>query len=302
MAEAAAAGRQGARHARRHRAVHDGGEGQPPRRYRDRPADPAVADLGVPRPCDEPRHPARDLGVRRGRHAAVRDRRRVRVLRRAARRGGVPHQLRRLALQHPDPGELLPVVHVDGAARLRARVRDADLHPGARAHRRAVVGDASPQPPHRHRADGLLRDPVADRRPGLAALRDDPAADPVRVVDLAVRADGAPLGGFTPLHLGRTTTTAPRTTTAGSTTGPNRAATSPPRSPTTRRSTTRSSTTTTPSRRSSASRTTATWGTGWRTATWKRSAPTRTAATRHGRDGTGRLRRLGRARRGRPDP
>src|SRR4029078_10678726 len=51
-----------------------------------------------------------------------------------------------------------------------------------------------PQPPDRIRDHGRLRDPAPDRRPGLARLRDDPAADPVRALDLALEADGTSLG------------------------------------------------------------------------------------------------------------
>ena len=72
-------------------------------------------------------------------------------------------QLRRHALQRPDPRELLPLVHLARAARLRHRLRDADLHPRARPDPRPQLRQAAPQPPARLRPDDRLRDPAARR-------------------------------------------------------------------------------------------------------------------------------------------
>ena len=62
------------------------------------------------------------------------------------------------------------------------RLRDLDERP------------AAPEPAHRLRGAPVLRDPPADRRPGVAGVRGRPARAPVRDVDLALGAHGAPLG------------------------------------------------------------------------------------------------------------
>ena len=89
-------------------------------------------------------------------------------------------------LRHPDPRELLLLVRHADAARGRARVPDADLHPRARPPARPDRRPAAPEPAHRVRRAARVRDPPADRRPGLARVRDDPAAHPLRDLDLAL--------------------------------------------------------------------------------------------------------------------
>ena len=169
MAEAAAPGGQDARHARRHRAVHDRRQGQRHRRDRDRAPDPDLADVGIPRPRRRPRDAQRVLRCSSSsRRRCSRPASCSRTSSSCRRRVDVPDELRRRPLQRPDPGELLPVVHLARAARLRARVRDADLHPRARPDPRAQLRQAAPQPAARLRADGRVRDPAADRRPRLA--------------------------------------------------------------------------------------------------------------------------------------
>ena len=71
------------------------------------------------------------------------DRGRLHVLRRAAARARLPHVVRRRALRHPDPRELLLHVRRRDAARGRPRVPHADLRPRARAASRADVRDSS---------------------------------------------------------------------------------------------------------------------------------------------------------------
>ena len=109
---------QDARHARRRRAVHDRGQGERPRRDRDRPADPRLAGLGVPRARRRPGDPARPAVFIVVATGLFVDRRRVRLLHRPARGDHVPDELRRHALQRPDPRQLLPLVHL---ARARSR-------------------------------------------------------------------------------------------------------------------------------------------------------------------------------------
>ena len=114
-------------------------------------------------PAVDARHPARPAGIHRARHRALRPRRRLRLFRRPARRDLLPDELRRHALQRPDPGELLPLVHLPRPARVRDRVRNADLHPRARPDPRAQLRQAPPQPPARLRPHDRLRDPAARR-------------------------------------------------------------------------------------------------------------------------------------------
>ena len=152
LAEAAAAAGQDARHARRRRAVHDRGQGERPRRDRDRAADPRLAGLGLPRSRGRPGDPAGAPGLHRRRDGALRSRAsssRYFIVLPAAITFLV--ELRRHALQRPDPRELLPLVHLARAARVRHRVRDADLHPRARPHPGPELRQAAPQPPDRVR-------------------------------------------------------------------------------------------------------------------------------------------------------
>ena len=96
----------------------------------------------------------------------------VHVLRRAPARARLPDVVRRRALRHPDPRELLLHLRRDDAARRRARVPDADLHPRARAAPRADARTGCARTGGSRSCVLLvLRDPAADRRPGLARVR-----------------------------------------------------------------------------------------------------------------------------------
>ena len=131
------------------------------------PSRPALAVLGVLRArvraalrsasssCSSPRD--RPLRLRRALH----------VLRRPPTRARVPDVVRRRALRHPDPGELL--LHLRRADAARGGL--AFLMPifvlGARAPPRPLVGHAAPEPPDRVR-------PAARRSPILL-----PTVDPI---------------------------------------------------------------------------------------------------------------------------
>ena len=119
-----------ARHARRHRAVHHLAQGELLRRDRARAADHPLADLGVPRAgrgatprsaCSASSSSSRPRSSSPGVAFCY-----LIVLPRAL---DVPRRLRLRPLHRADPGELLPLVRRPDAARVRARVRDADLHP-----------------------------------------------------------------------------------------------------------------------------------------------------------------------------
>ena len=194
VADRAAARRPQARDPRRHRAVHDLREGEHDRRARDRAADDPLAGLGVLRSGRPAALRARRPRVRRARDRALRLRRRLHVRRRAPARARLPHVVRRRALRHPDPRELLLHLRGDDAARRRPRLPHADLRPRAGAPARADERPAAPEPAHRVRRAPVLRDPPADRRPGVARVRGRPAPAPVRDVHLALRLHGTPLG------------------------------------------------------------------------------------------------------------
>ena len=176
--------RRPARHVRRHRAVLHDRQGRLHRRDRDLPAGRPLAALELPRARLSGERPAHRRGLRPARHRALRHRRRLRLLHRAASRPGVPDHLQRRVLPDRDPGELLLLVRRVHAARHRARLQPPDLHPRARAARRAHVGDPAPEPPHRHRHRHRRRGAPSDSRSRVARLRDDPAPHPLRRLDL----------------------------------------------------------------------------------------------------------------------
>src|SRR4029079_5645441 len=93
-----------------------------------------------------PDSPPRPLRPRDGGGGA-----RLRVRRPAPVRRPLPHQLRHVALQDPDPGEQLLLVRRHRAARCRTRLRDAARGARARQPRHPLVGRAAPEP-----AQGLL--------------------------------------------------------------------------------------------------------------------------------------------------
>ena len=108
--------------------------------------------------------------VHRRRDGALRDRRRVRVLRRAAGGDHVPRQLRRHALQRPDPRELLPLVHLARAASpaaSRSRCRSSSSRSSGSAS--SATTSCAATAGSGYVADDRVRDPAAHRRPRLAA-------------------------------------------------------------------------------------------------------------------------------------
>ncbi len=115
-------------------------QGRVPGRARDRPADPALAALGLPGARLRGDEPGRRRQARRRGHHPLRRRRVLRVLGRAAGRDPVPPGLRQRALPQRDPRRPLLLVrrheHLRDGHPLRAAHRD----PGPRAPR------ASPPP------------------------------------------------------------------------------------------------------------------------------------------------------------
>src|SRR5215218_5046279 len=186
-ARRAAPGRpRAAAHARPARAVLDLGQGQHLRGAPRCAADRALAAVELPRAGDGGARAARDRALRRVRHRAARRRDRLRVPRRAPGRAALPDELRRGPVQHPDPRPRLPQLRDGNDRRDRDRLRAPDLHPRARAPRRAFDGGAAAKPPPRLRHVRRRRGAAAERRSRLARARVDPADPALRALDLDV--------------------------------------------------------------------------------------------------------------------
>ena len=158
------------------------------------PVDP-LAGVGVPRARRSAALRARRPRVRRLRHGALRHRRRVHVHDRPAASARLPHVVRREHLRHPDPRELLLHVRRDDAARRRTRVPHADLRPRARAPSRPDLRVGSRK--NRRIAYVALLCSRSCCRPSIPvslAFEVVPLLHPLRDVDLALGAHGAPLG------------------------------------------------------------------------------------------------------------
>ena len=121
----------------RHRAVlhlvQDLARGRVPARAADHP----LADLELPRTRLRGARATHRRGLRRDRDRPHGRRARVRLLHRHAEGARLPRQLRLRGLRHPAARELLHLVRHADAARVRARLPAAALHPRARAARGA---------------------------------------------------------------------------------------------------------------------------------------------------------------------
>ncbi len=159
--------------------------GQPLRRLPARAADHPLAGVGVLHPGRRGRPRPRDCALRRARDRPARVRARLRVLRRAAGGDGVPDELRRGAVRHPDPRPRLHLVRGQGDRRDGRRLRAADLRRRADAAGDPLDGAAAPRAPRRVLRRRLHRRRAAGRRSGHDHDRDDPADPALRALDLA---------------------------------------------------------------------------------------------------------------------
>ena len=195
MADRAASRRQEARHARRHRAVHDLGEGEHDRRARARPAGRALAGVGVPRARRSSRTSSASSSS-----SSSSPRRSSSSASSSCTTSSCPRALDFLTSYDDELYDIqirasyyytfaamtllagglafLMPIFVLGLVRLRVLTSD-------RLRRNRRIAYVAP---------ARVRDPAADGRPVSLAFEIDPAAPPLRDVDLALRLHGAPLG------------------------------------------------------------------------------------------------------------
>ncbi len=112
----------------------------------------------------------------------------------AARCAEVPHQLRQLDLQRPNPRGGLHLLRSPRPRCMRCRLRVADRRPRPRSRQSALLEEAAQQPQDRLPDRLHHRRRAPRRRPGHDDHRDDPAGDPLRSLDLAVCLLRTPLG------------------------------------------------------------------------------------------------------------
>ena len=189
VAHGAAPRRQEARHARRHRAVHDLGQGEPDRGGRGRRCPSSSGRSGRssrPRSSSTSSASSSCSSSSRPRSSSAASLFMYYVV--------LPRALDFLTTYDDELYDIqirasyYYIVRRADAARRRAGVPAADLRPRARApprsHRRPrCAGTAG----SRSSCSSSFADPPADGRPGLARVRGRAAPPPVRAVDLALR-------------------------------------------------------------------------------------------------------------------